>query len=169
MKRVFTNVTSSAFKESDNLRTMEDISSSQEQQQKELPLPTTQPISVLESPAITPPIQLPNPLQCPKCHQQAPLHAYFCPNCGENLRPVPAKTDLSSQIGLYTKSVLLPPLGIVWGLRYLKNERWQSRLIGLTAIVITVVVIVVGVKLTIELINNINEQVNSQLQNIQMY
>lgn len=107
-----------------------------------------------------------NPNPCPACHQAVEPAYYFCPNCGHNLKPAPPKTSPGSQIELYLKSILLPPFGFIWGYHYLKQKDTKSKLIGLTAIVLTLVILVVVVKTTVALVNTVNEQVNSQMENL---
>ena len=100
---------------------------------------------------------------CPTCHQPVAPTDYYCANCGQNLRPTPPSTSLGSQVELYLKSILLPPLGIIWSLKYLKQKELKAKLVGLTMIIITVVELGLIAKTTINLINTVNEQVNSQL------
>lgn len=103
------------------------------------------------------------PLTCPTCHQIVEGTDYFCPNCGKNLKPAPPSTTLTSQMELYGKSLLLPPLGFLWGYKYLKQPGMKAKMVGLTTMIITVVVLVFIVVSTVKLINTVNEQVNSQL------
>lgn len=124
-------------------------------------------------PPLTPPIPPPSiptapapPFTCPACHQPVQPNAYFCPNCGHNLKPTPPPTSLTSQLELYFKSALLPPMGIIWGMRYLKQPDFTSKIVGLIAIGITVAVLLVVVIGTIKLFNTINDQVNTQMENI---
>jgi hypothetical protein len=103
---------------------------------------------------------------CPTCHQTVRSSDYYCYNCGFNLKPAPPSTTLSSQLQLYIKSALLPPLGIIWGYKYLKQAELKSKIVGLVAMAITIGVLVFVVTSTIKLIDIINEQVNLQMQNI---
>lgn len=104
-------------------------------------------------------------LICPSCHVVVRPTDYFCYNCGKNLRPSPLSTSLSAQTALYLKSFFLPPMGIIWGLRYLKQKDSKSQIVGLLAIVVTIISIVIAVKTTIDLIATVNTQINSQLLN----
>ncbi len=58
-------------------------------------------------------------------------------------------------------------MGIIWGLRYLRQSDRNSKIVGWIAIVLTIVVIIVSIQITVNLINTINTQVNQQLQDIQ--
>lgn len=105
--------------------------------------------------------------QCPVCHVPVRPTDYYCYNCGRNLRPAPPPTDASRQLSLYLGSLLLPPMGIIWGIRYLQGSDQKTRTIGLVCIGLTVASILLGVILAVQTINTINEQVNQQLQGIQ--
>jgi len=58
-------------------------------------------------------------------------------------------------------------MGIIWGFKYLREKSIASKLVGITAMVVTVIELVLVVKFTIDAVNMINAQVNSQLQNLQ--
>ena len=42
-----------------------------------------------------------------------------------------------TQAGIYVGSILLAPLGLVWGIRYLRQSDQKSKIIGIVAIVLT--------------------------------
>ncbi len=100
---------------------------------------------------------------CPVCHRSALPEYYFCPNCGKNLKPVPLSTTVLKQLGLYIGSVVLMPLGLIWGLRYLKESTLKAKLIGWACIVITIVSFVIISVVLFNTIREVNEQVNQQL------
>lgn len=99
---------------------------------------------------------------CPACHQPVKLADYFCSNCGKNLRPRPLSTSLSSQIPLYLKTLLLPPLGFIWGYRYLRQPDTRSKIVGLITIAITIIEIVFLIEFTVNLIDTVNRQIYQQ-------
>ncbi|OGM15923.1 hypothetical protein A2V56_04880 [Candidatus Woesebacteria bacterium RBG_19FT_COMBO_42_9] len=106
-------------------------------------------------------------LVCPSCHIEVRSTDYFCYNCGKNLKPKPLSTSLTQQILIYLGSVFLPPLGLVWGVRYLRQEDNTSKIVGVISIVLTAITSVLLIKFTNDLIKTVNEQVNSQLQEMQ--
>ena len=106
------------------------------------------------------------PLTCPVCHQPVSENDYFCSNCGQNLKPIPLPTNIYSLFLLYIKCLLLPPMGVVWGIRYLKQKDTKSKITGLIAIIITVIILEIALKITLSLIDTVNKQVNSQLQDL---
>jgi len=99
---------------------------------------------------------------CPTCHQSVRLTDYFCSNCGKNLRPRPLSTSLLSQIALYLKTLLLPPLGFIWGYRYLRQPGTNSKIVGLITIAITIIEIVLLVEFAVNLVNTVNQQIYQQ-------
>jgi len=109
------------------------------------------------------PIPQPTYPVCPTCHVPLRPTDYFCYNCGANIHPSPPSTSASTQIVLYLKSALLPPLGIFSGLRYLRQSDSKSHYVGITAILITLASIVLAIVLTAKLFNEINRQVNEQM------
>ncbi|HEX8923576.1 MAG TPA: zinc ribbon domain-containing protein [Patescibacteria group bacterium] len=100
---------------------------------------------------------------CPKCGQFIKTDDYFCSKCGQNIRPRPLSTSLSAQILLYLKTILLPPLGLVWGLRYLRQPDNASKIIGLIAVVITVIEVIWMVQFTVAAVGTLNNQINQQV------
>src|SRR5689334_13095391 len=93
---------------------------------------------------------------CPVCHTAVSATHYYCFNCGANLKPAPLSVSISKQISLYIKSILLPPMGIVWGMRYLRQPDPKSKLVGVIAItltIITLVITIVAVKGVIDAVN----------------
>lgn len=106
------------------------------------------------------------PLACLRCHQPVNEADYFCHNCGQNLKPALPPTDISKLMTLFIKSALLPPMGIIWGLRYLRQNDKKSKISGLAAIVITLLVLVMAIRFTINISNTISARMNDQMQNV---
>ena len=104
---------------------------------------------------------------CPGCHASVRPTDYFCFNCGKSLKSKPPSTSLTRQLLIYAGSIFLPPLGIIWGIRYLRQDDQSSKIIGWLAIILTLLSIIVSIKLTFDVVNGINEAVNSQMQNFQ--
>ena len=106
-------------------------------------------------------------LNCPGCHIEVRSTDYFCFNCGKNLKPKPPSTTFTRQIIVYLASFFIPPYGIVYGIRYLRQQDIKSKIVGLISIILTVISLVIVIKLTNDLIKQVNEGVNSQLEQIQ--
>ena len=105
-------------------------------------------------------------LSCPVCHTSVRPTDYFCFNCGTTLHPKPPSTTTESQIMLYLGSFFLPPMGVVWGWKYIKQTDKKSRIVGYVAIGLTVISILLAVQATMGFINSVGNQVN-QIQNLQ--
>lgn len=106
---------------------------------------------------------------CPGCHIAVRPTDYFCFNCGKNLHSAPPGTTPADQIKLYLGSVFLAPMGIFWGLRYLRVDNRRSKIVGIIAIVLSVVMIILVARYTVHLVNTINSQVEKQLQGIEEF
>jgi hypothetical protein len=102
---------------------------------------------------------------CPTCHQPVDPQDYFCRNCGANLKPKPLSMTFMQIVSLFIGSLVLPPMGIIWGYRYLKENDSKAKIFGLFLIVITIILIVVIVIYSINLINTVNNQIGKQMQN----
>lgn len=102
---------------------------------------------------------------CPQCHLQVLQIFYFCPNCGKNLRPKPLSISLGKQIGIYLLSFFLPPLGLLPGFKYLFQEEAKAKLVGVIALILTIISIFVTVNLAMSLSVQIQERITSQLNN----
>ncbi|SRR5260221_7779511 len=109
-----------------------------------------------------------NPV-CPKCHVQVKVTDFFCFNCGTNLKPKPLSTTLTHQLLLYIGSFILPPLGLIWGIRYLQEPKQTSKIIGVILIVLTIISLGIAIVLIINTVNTVNSQVTKQLQILNNY
>jgi hypothetical protein len=103
---------------------------------------------------------------CPKCHILVKPTDYYCSNCGTSIHPTPPSVSAGTQIGLYLGSIFLPPMGIIWSFKYLKQPDTKSKTIGLVLIGLTVFILIAAVVETIQIINTVNTQMGSTLQNM---
>lgn len=104
---------------------------------------------------------------CPACHIAVRPTDYFCFNCGKNLHAAPPGTTSADQTKLYLGSIFLAPMGIFWGLRYLRDGRQKSKIVGIVAMALSVVTFIIAVKFTVNTVNTLNTQVEKQLQGIE--
>lgn len=100
---------------------------------------------------------------CSVCHTEVRDTDYFCFNCGKNLHEKPLSITVMDQVLLYAGSLLLPPMGILWGIKYLKQQDQKSRYVGIVAIAITVIVILWITNYIMNVFTAVNSQVNTQL------
>lgn len=102
---------------------------------------------------------------CPVCKLPIFENYIFCPNCGSNLKEA-ASPSLGKQISVYALSLLLPPLGLWPGIRYLRREDPKAKQVGTIAIILTIVSSILTIWFSIGFINTVTQTVNQQL-NIQ--
>ncbi len=99
---------------------------------------------------------------CPFCRETVPGAANFCPACGRQLRYKPLDTTIYRQAMVYLVSFFLPPFGLWYAWKYLKQEDGKSKKIGWVAVVLTVISLV----LTIWTAKLFMDAVNQQLQSL---
>lgn len=100
---------------------------------------------------------------CPACRQPVDSTDYFCRNCGKNIRPRPLSISIGSQLVLYFKTLLLPPLGFIWGFRYLRQSSIGSKLVGLFVIILTLAELIWLIQATVYAIDTVNRQLYQQM------
>lgn len=105
------------------------------------------------------------PQLCSACHFALSETFYFCPNCGKRIKEPPMSA--MKQIGIYALSILLPPLGLVPGIRYLLQKDQKVKTIGIVAIILTIISTVITLWFTMTLFNQLNQTMNIQKQQIQ--
>lgn len=99
---------------------------------------------------------------CPYCHFPLISAGHFCPNCGKPISQKPISTSLPKQITIYLVSFFLPPLGLWWGVKYLRQDDEQAKRIGLIAILLTIISIVLTVWASMTFINNLTQSFEEQ-------
>jgi len=101
--------------------------------------------------------------RCSVCHQEILETYYFCPNCGNNLKEAIAPVSVITQISLYILAILLPPLGLWPGIKYLMKKNRQAKTIGTVVIVLTIISIIVVTWAIFGLFNDYINQLNEVL------
>ena len=99
---------------------------------------------------------------CPYCHFALIATGSFCPNCGKALEKKPLSITLLKQIIIYLVSFCLPPLGLAWGFKYLREDNQQAKRIGLIAILLTIISLVLTVWLSMTFVNNFNQSLKEE-------
>jgi hypothetical protein len=100
---------------------------------------------------------------CTQCHAVIRPTDFFCYNCGKNLKAKPFSTSLTTEILYYIGSLVLPPLGYWWGIKYLRQSGAAAKRIGTVAIILTTISLIVTSVWAVDYINKISATVNSQL------
>lgn len=67
----------------------------------------------------------------------------------------------------YLGSIVLPPMGIVWGMRYIREQDQRAKFHGYIFIGLTVIELIVLTVWTVNFIHGINSAVNQQLNGLQ--
>lgn len=101
---------------------------------------------------------------CPVCHTVVRPSDYYCFNCGKNLHEKPLSTSKLTEYAYYIASVLVPPLGFWWGIKYLRQADPVSKRIGIVSMVLTVIASIVVTMWSMQLVQDISGQVNQQMQ-----
>lgn len=104
---------------------------------------------------------------CPICHVVVRPTDFYCYNCGRNLHAKPLPTGMLAELACYAGSLLLPPFGLWWGMKYIKQDGAVSKRIGWMSIVLTILASVIVTVLTVRIFQGINMQVQQQLQMIE--
>jgi hypothetical protein len=102
-----------------------------------------------------------NEKKCPACQAPVAETAYFCPNCGKVLREKPPSTSIWKQIVVYAVSLFAPPFGLWYAWKYLRQPEKISKYIGLTAIILTVISVVITVQIGQQFMNQVDQSLNS--------
>lgn len=103
-------------------------------------------------------------LTCKHCDFPIQENYYFCPNCGKKLKQPPLPTGILRQIYIYGLSVLLPPLGLWPAVKYLMQPSGKAKIIGLIAIILTIISTVLTIKIAMDFLNAQIAIANQQLQ-----
>lgn len=105
-------------------------------------------------------------LVCPSCHTPITEEEYFCPNCGKKLKDKPVSTGVAKQMLVYLVSFFLPPFGLPWAFRYLKQPDQKSKIIGYITIGLTIISILTNVWLIMAFINQTQQAMNTDFNNV---
>lgn len=79
-----------------------------------------------------------NSLLCPACQFKIQSDWFFCPNCAKELKEKPPIITIGRQIFMYLVSFFLTPLGLGWGLKYVKYKDPKTKIIGIVCIALTI-------------------------------
>ena len=100
-------------------------------------------------------------IKCKECGHEISDEALACPNCGKPQKEKTLSVSLSKQVTVYSVSLFLPPFGLWYAWKYLKDKDGKSRKIGITALVLTIISIIFTVWFAERLVNSINQTLNS--------
>ena len=83
-----------------------------------------------------------NELLCPVCRFKVQNDWFFCPNCAKVLKEKTLVVSIPKQILIYLVSFFLSPLGLAWGLNYVRSQDKKVKTVGIISIVLTILSIV---------------------------
>lgn len=102
-------------------------------------------------------------LICPQCKAIAIPGSRFCATCGTPLNVGPLTISVGRQIWIYLVSLAVPPLGLIWTFKYLRQKDPQPRRVALIAAVLTVVSTIVTLWATLGIMQSVQSQIQTQM------
>jgi len=100
-------------------------------------------------------------IKCKECGHEISDEALVCPNCGKPQRDKAPAVSLSRQMTVYAVSLFLPPFGLWYAWKYLRQKDQKSKKIGYAAIILTIMSIIVTIWLIEKTVSSINQSLNS--------
>lgn len=99
--------------------------------------------------------------QCPNCGSILVPGSNFCPQCGLQITQNAQDISIGKQIYQYIFSLILPPFGLVWAIKYIKSGSEQQKRVGIIIIAITVVSLLLSIWFVVGFFQNLNQQFSS--------
>ena len=100
-------------------------------------------------------------VKCKECGHEISDEALACPNCGFPQRNRHPSMSVSSQLVVYAVSLFLPPFGLWYVWKYLKQKDTKSKVIGIICLILTIISIIFTIRFIQGFINSFNEALNS--------
>lgn len=100
-------------------------------------------------------------IKCKECGHEISDEALACPNCGKPQKDKPPSVSLSRQMVVYFVSLFLPPFGLWYVWKYLKQKDNKSKKIGIAALILTIISIIGMMWLVKGFMNSVNQTLNS--------
>ena len=101
---------------------------------------------------------------CKYCKNPVVETFYFCPNCGKKIKEPPFKFSLAKAITIIVAAILIPPFGIIPGIKYFLKDDKRAQFIGIITIALTIIATVVMIIFTINFINSFSKTYQEILQ-----
>lgn len=97
-------------------------------------------------------------LQCKYCEALIPPGTYYCSNCGKVLNDPPFTISTAKIIWLSIISILLPPFGLIPGIKYMLKNDSRATMAGLLMIILTFLSLAVTIYFLMQMLNGISSQ-----------
>ncbi len=97
---------------------------------------------------------------CKYCKSPTQESFYFCPNCGKKIKEPPFKFSLGKSITIIVAAFLLPPFGIIPGVKYFLKDDKRAQFVGLITIGVTIIATGLMIIITSRVINYYKEAYN---------
>lgn len=98
--------------------------------------------------------------ECKQCKLAILDSYYFCPNCGKKLKEPPFKFSWGKTIAIIIGAILVPPFGLIPGIKYLFKDDVKAQIIGVITIVLTFIITGVLIIYSINLFKQVTQQIN---------
>lgn len=92
---------------------------------------------------------------CPHCGQAIAETDMFCSHCGTQIIRQDLPISMGRKFYIYAVSVLLPPLGFIWLVKYIKSTNPDLKKVGILAGVLTLISSIITIWVTLGLLQSI--------------
>jgi len=99
--------------------------------------------------------------KCTECGHEMSDEALTCPYCGKSNDNRHPSVLPSRQITVYAISLFLPPFGLWYSWKYLKQQDSKSKNIGIIALILTIISVIITTWMAKGLFNSVNQALNS--------
>lgn len=101
---------------------------------------------------------------CKFCKSPTQESFYFCPNCGKKIKEPPFKFSLAKAITIIVAAILIPPFGIIPGVKYFLKDDRRAQFVGLITIAVTIIATGLMIIVTMKIANYYKETYSQILQ-----
>ncbi len=101
---------------------------------------------------------------CKYCKSAVQESFYFCPNCGKKIKEPPFKFSLAKSITIIVAAILIPPFGIIPGVKYFLKDDRRAQFVGIITIAVTVIATGLFIIVTSRVLNYYKAAYNQVMQ-----
>ena len=101
---------------------------------------------------------------CKFCKSPTQESFYFCPNCGKKIKEPPFKFSLAKAITVIVAAFLIPPFGIIPGVKYFLKDDRRAQFVGLITIAVTILATGLMIIVTSRVLNYYKDAYNQVIQ-----